>query len=460
MAHSHERSVLHELASFAQSVAAKARAYCDDVEVLVLRRDAVSFALENRNLMPELKLGRLQVGLRALKDGSLAVAATTSPSVEENLAALKAALAAVRPARLPGFSAHRLGLSTRGFDESLLRFMREPGALQELAVEVRNRAFAAAAACPHVDGIEGSLVAQTRYVAIATGQGAGASLENAVAVGIAVNSARVENEVLRSWPADDSRVRDVGARAVRAFPAARVTPGELSLGPADAVSALLGPDLVESLLRYPAHDKFLASSFLTGQSKFEVGELIADPRLTLFDTGRPAELACDFDDELSPRSHTALIDRGRFGGYVTSRASAKRTGLPETGNGARYPVQAEELTEAPVRDKLLGLAMEPGKRPFEAMVAGLERGIIVRSLMGIHGADRARTAFSATVADGVAVRGGRVVGQLAPGRWNVSGRMLPGDGERGLLEAAEPSAELTSTGSALLPYLAVTLTAG
>lgn len=460
MANAHELSVLHELASFAEAVAAKARGFCDDVEVLVLRRDAVTFALENKNLMPELKLGRLQVGLRALKDGKLAVAATTSPSVDENVAALKGALVAAREARLPGFSAHRLALSTRGFDDSLVRFMHEPAALQELAVDVRNRAFAAAASCPHVDGIEGRILAQTRFVALATRQGAAAGLENALMVSIDVNSARNETLVVRAWPADEGPVRDVGARAVRAFPAARVTPDELGLGPASAVPAILGPDLVEGLVRYPAHDKFLASSLLTGESALKVGELIADSRVTLFDTGRPAELACDFDDELSPRGHTALIERGRFGGFVTSRASAKQAGLPETGNGARYPLLAEETTEAPVRDRLLGLEMQPGARTFEAMVAGLERGVIVRSLMGIHGADRARTAFSATVSDGVAVRDGRVVGQLTPGRWNVSGRMLPGDGERGLLEVAEPSAERVATGSALLPYLAVTLIAG
>ncbi|MHB8873882.1 MAG: metallopeptidase TldD-related protein [Myxococcaceae bacterium] len=460
MPNSPELSALHELASFAEAIAARARAFTDDVEVLVLRRDLVSFALENRALMPELKLGRLAVGLRALKGGKLAVAATTSPSVDENVAALRAALAAGRASRVSAFSGHRLALSTRGFDESLGRFTREPGALQELAADVRNRAFAAAEGRPHVESIEGRVLAQTRWLALATGKGAGASLENALQVSVDVNAARSENEVVRAWPADESLLREVGARGVREFPAARVTPEELGLGPAAPVPSVLSPELVEALFRYPAHDKFLASSLVSGQSALKGGEALADARITLHDTGRPAELARDFDDELVPRGHTALIERGRFGGYVTSRASALASGRPETGNGARYPILAEETTEAPVRDRLLGLSMEPGSRKLAELVSCMERGLIVRGLLGIHGADRARTAFSATVADGLAVRDGKVIGQLAPGRWNVSGRVLPGDGERGLLQLAEPSLERVFTGSALVPHLAVTLVTG
>lgn len=455
-----ERGILDELASFAQELARRGAEHSDDVEVLVTRRDAVSFAIENRTLSPELKLGRLQVGLRALKGGKLAVAATTSLSVDENLAALKAALGAGRPAKVASFSAHRLAPSARGYDPALARFLREPRSVQELAVQVRDRAFAAAKDRPWVEGIEGRVTAQAAWTAIATRAGAGASLHNALSAMVEVNSARTEREVLRHLPADDSLLRDVGARAVRNFPEKRVAPDELGLGPAARVAALLEPELVEQLFRYPAHEKFLASSLASGQASQKPGDEIADPRVRLLDTGRPDELASDFDDELVPRGETELIARGRFGGYVTSHASAAATGLPETGNGARFPLLAEDLNEAPVRDKLLGLAMDPGTRSADELLASTELVIVPRALLGIHGADRARTAFSVTVADGVAVKNGKVVGQLAPGRWNISGRVLPGDGQPGILQRAEPSRERRFTGSAVMPHLLIELTAG
>ena len=456
----HEEAVLEELKSFAEAVAARASHFADDVEVLVIRRDQVSLLIENRGLTPELKLGQLQVGLRALKGGLLASAATTSLSVDENVAALKAALTVGRPAQVGGFSAARIAASTRGFEPGLTRFLREPAPLQELAIAVRDRAFAAASTRPWVESIQGQVVAMQKWQVIATRSGLGAWLENALAISAEVNAAHAEQEVLRSWPADDAFVREVGARAVAAYPRERVSPEQLGLGQAAQVVALLDPNVVEQLFRYPAHDKFLASSLASGNSTLQVGEAIADPRLHLLDTGAPRELAREFDDELVPRRETALIAAGKVGGLVTSRASAKATGLPETGNGARHQLIAEPVNEAPVRDKLLGLCMNAGTRTVAELLGSAPLVIVPRALLGIHGADRARTAFSVTVSDGVAVRDGQVVGQLAPGRWNISGRVLPGDGEPGILGDAEPSRERVYTGSALMPHLRVVLTAG
>ncbi len=453
-----ERSILGELQSFASDVARKAAAHLDDVEVWVTRLDQVAFAIENRTLAPELKLGRLQVGLRGLKGSKLAVAATTSFAVDENVSALKAAVPVARPTRLARFSPLRLDPTTRAFDEGVARLLREPRALQSLAVDVRDRALAEAEKRPEVDSLVGRVAAQTRWRVIATKEGGGAALESMTVVSAEANSARAEREVFRVWPADETSVRDVGARAVRALPPKAVAPVDWEIEAGTEVLALCDPEVVESFFRYPAHDHFLASSLEAGLASHEPGEALADPRLRLVDTGRPNELARDFDDELCARGETVLLDRGRFGAYVTSRQSAMETGLPETGNGVRRPILAEDDNEAPVRDTLLGLAMDPGERPTAELMRAADRVIVVRSLLGIHGADRARTAFSATVADGLAVVRGKVAGRLAPGRWNVSGRVLPGDGEPGLLQAAEPGRELTFTGSALLPHLLVRLT--
>jgi predicted Zn-dependent protease len=456
---SHDFATLAQLADAAQQLARRLSPLVDDVEVWVTRRDLVAFGIENRHLAPELKLGRLQVALRAIHSGGLAVAATTSLDPDENEQALRAAVSAVRPARVDRFGAQRIAPTAGGHDASLAQLASSPKALMALATGLRDQAFDAVAEHPHVDAIEGRVALQTRWTAMATREGSGAMLENGLVAHASANRARVERLVLRSAEGSEELL-NLGARAVRSLPPVRLSPAEVGLGPASVVPALLEPWVVESLLRIPAHDNFLASSLMAGQSTLTPGQRIASPGVTLYDTARPRALARAFDDELTPRDETPLIEDGLFCGFVTSRASARATGLRPTGNGVRSPILAEEPNEAPVRDRLLGLEMRMGTRSSAELVAALPLAIVPRALLGIHGADRARSSFSATVADGLVLRFGEVVGQMAPGRWNVSGRVLPGQGEPGLLESAQVSSDRIDTGTALLPHLTAPLVVG
>src|SRR5690606_2118211 len=144
-------------------------------------------------------------------------------------------------------------------------------------------------------------------------------------------------------------------------------------------------------------------------TSLKVGDRIASDEVTLTDSGSLPSLRRPFDDELTGKVDVELIGEGRFRGFVTSRASAQTTGLRETGNGFRAPILAEDVSEAPVRDRLSGLSMAAGTTSLAQLIASTERGILPRMVLGIHGADRARTAFSCTVADGVAIRDGQVV---------------------------------------------------
>lgn len=449
-----------QLSAFAAALVDRAAPLVDDVEVMVIRRDVVSIAIENELLVPQLKLGRLQIGIRAIVGGKLAVAATTSLSVEDNLAALRAALPAARPVGIGDFGAGTWTRALDGVDAQIDAYSRDARLLNRLAIDIRDRTLAARKEFTHVDIASGRVGVSTRWLALATTKGSGVFCENSLSAGIEVNALHSEQELVRVWPADDSALRNVGWRAAAALPVARINPSDLGLGPAAAVTAILDPNLVEDLFRYPVHDKFLASSLVSRQTDLEPGAQIADARLRLVDTGAPRELFRPFDDELSAKTETLLIAGGLFTGFVSSRASAHQTGQAPTGNGMRTPILVEDTNEAPVRDRLGGLVLDPGTRDLAALIAATEVGILPKSVLGIHGADRARTAFSATVADGLAIRDGRVIGQLAPGMWNISGRVLPGNGEPGLLQDAEPSLERVFTGSAIFPYLRTTVTAG
>lgn len=452
-----ELATLRQLATFAESVARRASEFADDVEVLVLRRDTLSYSMTNQTLAPELTLGRLQVGLRALKNGRLAMASTTSFVVDENLAAIRAALPAARPIAREAFSSRALGHFEDGLDDELAGFSRDPASLHALALDIRARTVDAMKTHRHVRTLAGRVSIETRWVAMATRAGQGAFVDNGLSADVEVNSLRGEYERRHAW-VDEETLRDVGVRAVRSLPEQRVTPAQLGLAPASVVETVIDPRLVESLIRYPAQDKFLASSLSSGQTSLEQGVRIASDEVTLVDTGALPSLRRPFDDELGEKRDVHLIERGAFGGFVTSHQSARATGVSETGNGFRSPILAEDVSEAPVRDRLSGLSMEPGATPLADLIASTERGIVARMVLGIHGADRARTAFSCTVADGVAIRDGKVAGQLAPGQWNLAGRVLPGDDEAGLLQTARLSSERVDTGSAVLPFLKTTLT--
>lgn len=127
----------------------------------------------------------------------------------------------------------------------------------------------------------------------------------------------------------------------------------------DPVRICLGPRAVRALLR-PLELGLLGESVFDGSSPFRdrVGDVVVPEVLTIVDDPtislRPASRPVDDDGVVSRR--LALIDRGRFTGWVSDLASGARLGIPSTGHARRQ-------SHAPPRVAYSNLIVGSGEVP-------------------------------------------------------------------------------------------------
>lgn len=114
--------------------------------------------------------------------------------------------------------------------------------------------------------------------------------------------------------------------------------------------------------------------FATGR----LGDAFFDERLNVAD-----DVTCTgglpFDDEGLPRQRVQLVSKGRLTGLVHDRNTAQRMGVAPTGHGLGQPNTSGPLAQ--------NLVVAGGDRPFDALLAGMERGVLVTQLHYINVVD-------------------------------------------------------------------------
>lgn len=112
----------------------------------------------------------------------------------------------------------------------------------------------------------------------------------------------------------------------------------------------------------------------------KIGDIIANPILTLVDNplydGAYASRA--FDDEGTRTSYKKIIDKGILTTLLHNGKTAKKEKLISTGNGARASYKSP-----------LGIApsnfyIENGNKTFEELVRGIDNGVYIINLAGLH----------------------------------------------------------------------------
>jgi TldD protein len=110
----------------------------------------------------------------------------------------------------------------------------------------------------------------------------------------------------------------------------------------------------------------------------KLGEMIAAPEVTVVDDGTLPQRrgSCPVDDEGTPTQRTVLIEAGRLVRYLNDLRTARKMGMPPTGNGRRESYQHKPIP------RMTNTLIAPGTADPREILAGTERGLFVRKMGG------------------------------------------------------------------------------
>ena len=194
---------------------------------------------------------------------------------------------------------------------------------------------------------------------------------------------------------------DAADRAVRMLGAAQPPSGRLTV--------VLDPWVTAQLVGVVA-DTLAADEVVKGRSLFadRVGEQVASPLLTLVEDPTDARSwgATPVDDEGVVTRRVPLIGGGVLQGFAHSTWTARRMGSASTGSAVRGGFKT--TPGAGCR----AVAPAPGDLDAAALVAGVEDGVLVHEVSGLHSGVNATSGDLSTGAEGRRIRGGEVAEPL------------------------------------------------
>jgi PmbA protein len=195
----------------------------------------------------------------------------------------------------------------------------------------------------------------------------------------------------------EKAARDAADRATRLLgatkPASRRT------------TVVLDPFVTAQLLGIVA-STLNGEAVVKGRSLFKdrLGEQVAPPFVTLVDdpTNPLAYTATDIDGEGLAARRNLLIADGVLDMFVHNSYSARRAGTVSTGNAVRGGFAGTPGVGA------LALHLVPGTRTQEEIIAGIDEGLLVQSVQGIHSGVNTISGDFSTGAAGLMIRNGTV----------------------------------------------------
>lgn len=192
----------------------------------------------------------------------------------------------------------------------------------------------------------------------------------------------------------DEAADDAAERATRLLGAVQPDSGPVTL--------VLEPQMAAALLGVVA-GTLTGEAVLKGRSPFadRVGERIASPLLTLHDDPTdPRSLGADtHDGEGLATRRVPLIEEGVLQGFLHNTTTGRRAGVPSTASAVRsFRTTPGVGAQA--------LVLDPGEGTLDDLVSGVDRGVLVQSMSGLHsGVNPVSGDFSVGV-EGLLVRDG------------------------------------------------------
>jgi PmbA protein len=354
------------------------------------------------------------VGLRAIVQGRAGHAACSSLSPTHIARATQAAIdAARRAAPRPGFEEclpdRAPGEGARGMYDAAIA-----DADPVLVVREATRVAQESLAHPDVTFSSVLLLHTTFGFAVASTRGVAAADRGTSTKLLSECRARKGSEERTGNDVRVGRRRldlaQAGGEAVRrALAGMGATPmgkGEMDVLFDRQTSAAVFDLLGNALSGAQAEDK---RSFLAGK----LGQQVASETLTVHDApSQGGQRASAFDDEGTPSRDKRLIERGVLRSFLWDARSARRASAKSTANGLRVQ---EERYRAPPQVATMNLAPEPGGKGFDALVAEMDKGVVVRdAIMGMLQANQVTGDFSLAAPSAWRVERGEIRHALTP----------------------------------------------
>lgn len=393
-----------ELLTLAQRVAGAARPG-EEVEAFVARGSSTSVRVHGGEIESLTQATSAGVGIRVVRDGrqgfawagSLddAVVAEVLAEARDNVAYAEpedwVGLAAPDGVAPPAVDLWRAGLAEVSTERKIDLALE-----LERAVRARDRRVTGVRTATWGDGAGAGAVATSTGIAV-TGRStvchlavqALAEEDGETTSGYGVSVGRDPDDVDLEEAATDA-----ADRATRLLGAGQPASGTVTL--------VLEPRLAATLLGVVA-GTLDGESVLKGRSPFadRVGEAIASPLLHLVDDPtEPLSLGADsHDGEGLATRRNPLIEGGVLRGFLHNTMTGRRAGVPSTASAVRsYRTTPGVGAQA--------LIMGLGSGTLDDLVAGVDHGILVQSMTGLHsGVNPVSGDFSVGV-EGLMIRDG------------------------------------------------------
>lgn len=195
--------------------------------------------------------------------------------------------------------------------------------------------------------------------------------------------------------------RDAADRALRMLGATKPPSGRLTV--------VLDPWVTAQLVGLVA-ETLAADEVVKGRSLFaeRVGEQVASPLVTLVEDPTDARswAATPVDDEGLATRPVPLVSAGVLQGFVHSTWTGRRMGTASTGSAVRGGFKT--TPGAGCR----AVAPTPGAAGAAALVAGVDDGVLVQEVSGLHSGVNPVSGDLSTGAEGLRIRGGEVAEPL------------------------------------------------
>ncbi|MEA3356407.1 MAG: TldD/PmbA family protein [Candidatus Bipolaricaulota bacterium] len=152
----------------------------------------------------------------------------------------------------------------------------------------------------------------------------------------------------------------------------------------------------------------------TSPLKGRIGEELFDPRFSLADDGTlpRGPRSSGFDDEGTPTVQTPLASNGIIKGFLYDLRTAALAGTAPTGNGYKGGLLGRGGFRTPQSVGIGNILVSVGDKDEDGIIARIEEGLIVDSVLGLGQGNITTGEFSNNVAVAFKIEKGKIVGRV------------------------------------------------